>query len=375
MASTVFILGAGASKDAGVPLMTDFLDVAHDLWKIGKLGEADKSFETVFRGISKLQLVHSKSQLDIQNIESVFASFEMAKILKRFAGDYTPEKIEELTAAMKSVIVTTIQETTSIQRGSGEMIIAPYPYNHFVSHLLKSVMKITPCQSVALITFNYDMALDLALHLESVPYYYGLDGAKLSENIPLLKLHGSLNWAECTVCHKITPVSLADYFIKYHWRDTPLFFNPSYKYKLEIGSRISEFPHEKNHTNNKEPLVVPPTWNKSQYHEILSSVWALAAKELSEAENIFIVGYSLPESDSFFRFLYALGTVSDTTLKRFWVFNPDDTGKVEQRFRELLGPGAIQRFQYRPNKFDESLPIIANALDVDQRTSNPITFV
>jgi hypothetical protein len=38
-------------------------------------------------------------------------------------------------------------------------------------------------------------------------------------------------------------------------------------------------------------------------------VWRTAAQHLSEAEHIFIIGYSLPETDQFFRYLYGLGTV------------------------------------------------------------------
>src|SRR5205085_2387516 len=101
------------------------------------------------------------------------------------------------------------------------------------------------------------------------------------------------------------------------------------------GSQITESPY-----------VVPPTWNKSQYHSVLESVWQAAARELSTAENIIVCGYSLPESDQFFRYLYALGTVGELRLKRLWVFDPNET--VGKRFRGLLGQGAIQRFQYSP---------------------------
>lgn len=93
-----------------------------------------------------------------------------------------------------------------------------------------------------------------------------------------------------------------------------------------------------------EPVIVPPTWNKADSHRALESVWARAAKELAESENIFVIGYSMPETDAFFRHLYALGTVGDTTIRRFWVFNPDHT--LEERFRNLLGPGAERAFKF-----------------------------
>jgi hypothetical protein len=71
MATTVFILGAGASHEGGAPLMAEFLDVAREL-RVGneKLPFAN-SFDIVFNAISALQKVHSKAQLDIRNIESV----------------------------------------------------------------------------------------------------------------------------------------------------------------------------------------------------------------------------------------------------------------------------------------------------------------
>jgi hypothetical protein len=100
----------------------------------------------------------------------------------------------------------------------------------------------------------------------------------------------------------------------------------------------------------KSAYVVPPTWNESQYHAELESVWAAAARELSSAANIVVCGYSLPQSDHFFRQLYALGTISDQRLRNFLVFDPDED--VKKRFISLLGQAAIERFDYRPYSFD-----------------------
>jgi len=93
----------------------------------------------------------------------------------------------------------------------------------------------------------------------------------------------------------------------------------------------------------------------------ISKVWKEAANELGDAENIFIIGYSLPETDAFFRYLYALGTVGEKPLKRFWVFDPDSTGVVEERFISLLGPGARDRFLFFEKRFSEAIPLIRTA--------------
>ena len=58
----------------------------------------------------------------------------------------------------------------------------------------------------------------------------------------------------------------------------------------------------------------------------------------------------------FFKYLYALGTASETLFKRFWVFDPDKS--VEERFRRLLGNTAKQRFEYIQQRFEQSINII-----------------
>jgi hypothetical protein len=108
----------------------------------------------------------------------------------------------------------------------------------------------------------------------------------------------------------------------------------------------------------EEPILIPPTWNKTEYHRTLSIVWQKAAQVLSEAHNIFVIGYSMPESDTFFRQLYALGTVGSFPLQRFWVFNPDSSGLVMGRFQALMGSGALDRFQPYPLTFMDAIPIM-----------------
>jgi hypothetical protein len=52
----------------------------------------------------------------------------------------------------------------------------------------------------------------------------------------------------------------------------------------------------------------------------------------------FVIGYSLAETDSFFRHRYALGSVGISPLRRFAIFNPDQSGETDLRFRTMLGP-------------------------------------
>jgi hypothetical protein len=71
---------------------------------------------------------------------------------------------------------------------------------------------------------------------------------------------------------------------------------------------------------------------------------------LQDASVIVVSGYSLPETDHFFRYLFALGTMGQTRLKRFFVLDPK-MEDVSPRYKNLLGPLAKQRFQSNPCTF------------------------
>ena len=72
MSDIVFILGAGASVDAGAPVMKNFLDVADNLWKSGISENAKDDFIDIFKALGKLQLAQAKANIDLNNIEDVF---------------------------------------------------------------------------------------------------------------------------------------------------------------------------------------------------------------------------------------------------------------------------------------------------------------
>jgi NAD-dependent SIR2 family protein deacetylase len=359
MSDTVFILGAGASQDAGAPLMRNFLDVAFDLKKRGQNEEVSNDSELVFKGVDALQNVHSKAQLDICNLESVFAAFEMARLLKRLSS-LTEEEIEHLPSAMRRVICHTLESTIEfpVVRSSerNPHISSPVPYRD-LAVILKGYLD--KRNSVSFLTFNYDVCLDHALRVAGYQPQYWLDSFKppiSSHNVNVFKLHGSLNWVRCAKCKKIVPWDVMDYMRSRHWD----LFSDLHSIHLNMGKNLHEFQHCGGPAGATEPVVVPPTWNKTQYHQQLESVWLNAASELSNAENIFVCGYSLPETDKFFHYLYALGSIGQARLRRFWVFNPD-TG-VEAHFKRILGPAALDRFRFVPSKFAVALTEIRNAL-------------
>jgi hypothetical protein len=353
MSDIVFILGAGCSKSCGAPLMADFLDIARHLYSVNEVGEDKEHFELVFKAIGSLQVVHSKSQLDLNNIESIFNAFEIADTLGKLP-EFEANQIGVIINSLKRVIVTTLERTMRFPVIKG-YIGTPPAYKIF-SELIKYLLtEAYPKHKVAIITFNYDIAVDLALCRSQLGVDYGLEGKLNDGAIPLLKLHGSLNWASKTDDGTIIPLIMPVYLNKY--RVTP--FDDITYCTVPIGSQLKEyFANESKTKVQTEPFIVPPSWNKAEYSKMLSSVWSQAAKELGEAEHIFILGYSLPDTDAFFKLLFALGTIGAKPINKIEVFNPDNGETIKSRYVSIMGLGAITRFKYQPVDFQSAMPII-----------------
>ena len=357
MSDVVFILGAGASKRAGAPLMGNFLDVASDLLRLNKVDAKREQFERIFKVIGGLQAVHSKSQLDLTNIESIFTALELGKIIQKVPGTEVSE-IPEAIAALKDVIVSTLEATIHFPTQT-DFIRAPSPYEAFGTLVKYLLTDAAPRQTVSVLSFNYDICADVALYRAGFGPHYVIEPPPqtLQLSVDLLKLHGSLNWATETGSGRIRPLHIHNLFQTYR----PSGFETHSLTRLAVGEHLVQYFSK--HSSKPceveaEPVIVPPSWNKADYHLALSNVWAHAAKHLAEAESIFIIGYSLPETDSFFRHLYALGSVGKSALRRIVVFNPDNTGATDQRFKALLGPGSSARYQYFEKTFEESIPLI-----------------
>lgn len=349
MNDVVFILGAGASADAGVPLMANFLDRSRDLLAGGRVDDAKAQFDLVFRGITALQQVHSKANVDIHNVEAVFSAFEMAKLLGAF-GALTLNELESLLDAMPVVIARTVEETMMLRVEKSRetaYVLPPQEYFRLADLVEKLLASTRPQRNVTILSFNYDVGMELALNRKDIPFSNGLN--KEQQRLAVLKLHGSLAWFRCE-CGTV-----ADYPIsRYPWDAFALRSFEVVPLRIGALARNGRFCHCAEKTVSG-PVIVPPIWNKVGYHALLSAVWSAAADRLRSAESIVAIGYSLPETDAFFRYLYALGSVGELPLRRFWVFNPDESGATEGRFRSLLGRGSENRFAYFQNNFHNFL--------------------
>lgn len=361
----VYILGAGFSRDAGAPLIHDFLDRAREFFDNPDSGlDAGErnQFELVFKFKREVAKAREKFRIDLDNIEQLFGLVEMSQRLgsespaTRDATVYLIAKTLELALrntstrpqvkfglvrsyAQQASFLSYVRRADSI----GEIFETDI-YTHFgllLSGKYDDPRKLAS-RSNTVITFNYDLLLDDALIRVGSKPGYGLADAVFDERnsgaseVPLLKLHGSTNWAicECNQVHIVEQKVTAD----------PGTFRSRRCCKCQrSGLRL---------------MLVPPSWDKSEYSEVMRPVWKNAVDALKTATRIIVIGYSMPETDAFFKFLLALGLAENDRLYRLIVVDrlqgpsPQEGNSIERRWRGMLeGVFVDRRFEFIPHGF------------------------
>lgn len=347
----VYILGAGFSATANAPLLYDFLDKSRELLddpNSGLDGYERSEFRSVFDFRRKMAQAREKVKLDLDNIEQLFGLVEMEQRLGlgtsdvRSATVYLIAKTLELMIAKNRYRPEIAFFPDSLTAGSDELL---KQYNlrrregfttpkysldiyDFFAMLIGGQFDLPENRTHrtdTVITFNYDLVLDHALRRAGVaikyhlpPQYVSVPAANVDGGISLLKLHGSTNWGVCSKCKKHIVVS-----VDKASSSAAIFRNTECK-----ECRAKAF----------QPMLVPPSWDKTEYRDLIQPVWKQAVTELQHATRICIIGYSLPESDAYFKYLLALGLSENHSLYKFVVV---DLAKPALTFPQAYDAGNL----------------------------------
>lgn len=361
MTKIVFVLGAGASAEDGGPLIGDLLKKARAIRdEPGLLDpKEDKYFGSVFDTINALQVVQSKVEINLRNVEDVFATLEFRRLIgqppAREVGD-----LEHHVEALKFAIARTVEESIRFmprQRNDGVFadLLAPRVYGEFVD-ALKTLRERRDKCTVSVISFNYDLGLDCALFRAGLGPDYCLRAPAPGDghgHVKLLKLHGSLNWAEAKPKGGGT-----GQVVEANWNQVLLPIGPHPEppkgpLRLRLTKRWADhFVIPDDVDLSPGPFIVPPTWSKVGYYHSLAPVWAQAAVELRNADEIHVIGYSFQNSDAFFRFLFGLGTGESGAHLELHVYDPSSA--VEERFRRMLGVGLRDECRFHQKRFGDA---------------------
>ena len=142
-------------------------------------------------------------------------------------------------------------------------------------------------------------------------------GSNHPDTFTLYKLHGSTTWYKST--------SEAN-------------FDPIYG----LSHEQFDDPRHKKFVADKRRFIVPPVYDKSSLlnHESIRSLWWQARNNaLRLADNLYVIGYSLPETDAAMHTLLWEGTrvdpIAPSRPKTLYVVDVDQ--RVSQRYADRLG--------------------------------------
>ena len=277
---TTYVLGAGASKHAGYPLSSQLWQNLV-LWADHKRPESRRVLETVLALAGPVNdLEGTLTEMDVGS--GVF-------------GTLSEDQREGLITGIRSAIVAYFAQI----RKAG----SPAPY---YAALAKHV-----AADDAIVTFNYDVALDQALISEGkfrVRGGYGIPVDWDEEKSPLrvLKLHGSVNWCA------FGPGGYTA-------------FEPGAVLRLCVDNRDIVFANYPSNLLDRScgpgyaisDLLILPTREKRFYIPASSgkeleghydSLWTQAADSLERCDRIVLIGYRMPNADRRARGLLLWGT-------------------------------------------------------------------
>ena len=304
MEKIVYFLGAGFSAPLGIPVMRDFLIRAKDLYFRDK--EKYAHFVDVLQTIDRMHKAKTYFQTDLLNIEEILSILDMedhvsgtdrASTFSKFIEDviraYTPES--PVPDLQKHPIGNNY---FYVNKACPRMLFGHEEwckYGPFVCNLLRQQLRIEPFSSphgdgstllrsldadnanhYSVITLNYDLVFETITEALD-QYTEPLNGDTSHKNLSLAKLHGS------------------------------------------VGKRI-----------------VAPTWKKHT-DETLRNEWQMAYRELCTANQLRILGYSLPVSDAYVRYLLEAAILNSEHLKKIDIICLDDaSASIEKHYRNFI---------------------------------------
>ncbi len=365
----VFILGAGFSKEAGAPLMNDFFPLARHIRDdpAYALTEPERHrFGNVIQYRFNLNKALAKIHVDLDNIEQLFGFMEMDLQLAPPAGSTLRIDITYLIARTLEISTSAALPmqgnrilTGTARKGKRGSRFKGNQYGFFTglaAGLWNPTKRDNRTSRDAVITFNYDLLLEREMISLGLGPEYFLDPQRVEYpqmqfanpalRLKLLKMHGSTNWILCSSCKD-----------KIYAR-VPNEAEVAYV----VGTHVCPVCHQ----TTLRPFIVPPTWNKGIEEGFLRPVWSAALQELISAGRIFIVGYSFPETDQFFKYLLGLALAQNDNLLEIWIVNPDRA--AHQRFGLLFSQYFSERVV--KNVVWTSGQFIANLQDVTKQEIN-----
>jgi hypothetical protein len=323
MTNRVYIFGAGASKDFGMPLGVELFDCAYQLSKLttrnATVGELHSLLASVEKYLNQIFTNLPEDKLSYPPFEEVMTFLWNCLRSERF--DYDKQKLVSIfehadgARGVFDTFARVLALTLSVAGRAAETSDRLAAFTKYVRAILSE-----SDATVSFISLNYDLLLDDALRdcvqdliiddynygilLSDVTEPYGLGRSqqfRRRHGLLLLKPHGSLNLVYCS--HKQAPYGEGFYY-------SPTEPIAAVAHTLKCPGCSSRL----------KPLLIPPLYNKGDFvaasaYKSQRIAWRSTPETyrkhcdhriqeiLGRADEIIVIGYSLPPYDYDFKSL------------------------------------------------------------------------
>ena len=397
----VFLLGAGASKSYNDSPTGETMPVALDFFQtFNKLTISENPWVLIgalYGYLLEKGITDPYSYLDAGvDIEALYSEIEKELKIVANSSDDTLANMQARRAytQLTFIFASTINE---IQNGS------PSQAHRKIAQTLTA--------DDAVITFNWDTLMDRALSIETewcVDWGYGSipDGiysngwrapepkASTGKAPRLIKLHGSTNWitaytimdegGNAKLTHELDPSTL--HVFEFSNEEYPCFqgrymdgyepfsfgyYPPNLQnipslaapdgyvlFQAGLNAAFMQKGEASKEGLTSMPLIIPPVRNKTYdlFGGLFKDLWLEAEQILTLADEIIIIGYSFPKTDSQSHELFKKAFSKKSSLPKITIIDPNPN-RIEDKFRFDFGiPSSHLKVitDYFSEKFDLS---------------------
>lgn len=299
----VFILGAGFSAAAGVPLTSSLLNKAMQKFS----AECPGIYERV-DGYAKESTENIDGTVDYSTVDfSDLCTFLEYIELREYGGGErwtTAGSREKL--ALRFYLAKTIVENTPSEDTISEL------YLEFAGQLHERDI---------VISFNWDCLLEVALRKLGKSYTYNF---KNDNAIKLCKLHGSINWrldAPSNLGKSVNTLGWESLKFTEGMMETEIYHSPAL---LSCATWSAYSP-----LGEVEPFLVLPGYGKAFDVRSNAVLWYKPEFAFATTHDVYIIGLSLAPDDFFIRSLFLsnlpfIESYSGVKGRQIFIVNPSD---------------------------------------------------
>jgi len=317
-----YILGAGFSKPLGFPLASELMP---EVWDHATHDMDDFGARTRDGWVAMLRTAYPRSDFDrtwpdFEDVITVLDEWE------QYRADYEggpgpPGPLQP--AHLKRVLLKHLGLLLCEKLGACD--------SGTLSMVRRVVQKAADANH-SIISFNWDLLLEAAAADGGPPVSYG---GNISDGLEVSKPHGSLNLAETTRTDydRMTGSINVD-SLSVDFEEDPFVVVRADNPRDAANRIVHPF---------REALLVEPTARKSYRSAWLALQWRRALNMVRAAEEVIVIGYSLPPTDFRPRILFQLAGLSRDGLPQVRVVDPR-AAEVAARYRQWIS-SPVQEIQ------------------------------